>query len=337
VAKARPLFREHIQPKLPGELGFYGLRLDRTRSEQATLAKQYGVHGICYWHYWLGGKCLLETPIEQVLETKKLDFPFCLGWANEIWTGVWHGFPHKTLIEQVYPEGDPERHYELLRRFFRDERYIKNQEKPLLFIYRLRDNPRLANYLKTIRELACSDGFPGLHIVGQWSPNLRGRFDSATELGLDAAAISNITGRDSLARSQRLSSALEKSLGMIGGPIGPRKVPYSVAMKHMLPYLRRFAFAANNVVISNWDNTPRSGRRGLVYTESSPELFRKALGITFPNLASRPSTYDTGEFIFLKFWNEWAEGNYVKPDQLFKRKYLEAISAAFLDHGLTPC
>lgn len=336
VAKARSLFKGHLQPKLPGELGFYDLRLSQTRLDQASLAKQYGVYGFCYWHYWFGGKRLLETPVEQVLEMKEPDFPFCLGWANESWTGVWHGSPHKTLIEQTYPEKDPERHYELLRRFFHDERYIRHEGRPLLYIYNPRNNPGGERYLQSLRELACADGFPGLYIVGQWSPNPGGRFDSTLELGLDAAAISNITGMDSLARSQWLRAAVEKGLGKIRGPIGPRRMPYSAAMQAMLPDLNRFAFPAYNIVISNWDNTPRSGRRGLVLTGSSPELFRKALTLAFSNLASRPLAHNTGEFVFLKSWNEWAEGNYVEPDQLNGRQYLEAIAAAYSDPGFKP-
>lgn len=336
VAKARPLFKGHLQPKLPGELGFYDLRLAQTRSDQAALAKQYGVYGFCYWHYWFGGKRLLEIPIEQVLETEEPDFPFCLGWANESWTGVWHGSPHKTLIEQHYPENDAERHYAILRRFFHDRRYIKHNGKPLLYVSRPRDNPKLGDYLHTLRALARSDGLRGLHLVGQWTPNPGGRFSDLLELGLDAAAIGNTSGTDSLARSQWLLSALEKARGMIGGPIGPKKVSYTAAIKHMLPDLVRFPFPAYNIVISNWDNSPRSGRRGLVLTGSSPELFKKVLTLAFLNLASRPSVYDTGDFVFLKSWNEWAEGNYVEPDQLTGRRYLEAIAGAYSDLGIVP-
>ncbi len=336
VAKARPLFRGHLQPRLPGELGFYDLRLSQTRSDQASLAKKYGVHGFCYWHYWFGGKRLLEAPIEQILEMNEPDLPFCLAWANESWTGVWHGSPHKTLIEQTYPEKDPERHYEVLRRFFHDKRYIKHESKPLLYMYRPLELPRGQRYLQTLRELACSDGLAGLYIVGQWSPNPGGRFDSTLELGLDAAVICNITGMDPLARSQRLRAALEKGMGMIGGSIGPRKLSYFSAIGPMLPDLHRFAFPAYNTVIANWDNTPRSGRRGLVLTGSSPELFKNALTLAFSNLASRPMARGTGEFVFLKSWNEWAEGNFVEPDQLNGRRYLEAIAQLYSDHGLTP-
>jgi len=324
VAKARPLFRGHVQPRLPGELGFYDLRLSQTRFHQALLAQQYGVHGFCYWHYWFGGKRLLETPIEQVLATNDPDFPFCVAWANESWTGVWHGSPHQTLIEQTYPSDDAERHYAVLRRFFHDRRYIKHDGMPLLYLYRPRDiSPQ---YLQSLRELAASDGFSGLYVAGQWGPNPSARFDSTQELGLDAAVISNITGRDSLARCQWLHAAVEKCFAKIGGPIGPRRISYSSAIEPMLPDLRRFIFPAYNTVISNWDNTPRSGRRGLVLTGATPELFSRALKLAFSNLASRPTEYATGDFVFLKSWNEWAEGNFVEPDQLNGRSYLEAIA-----------
>lgn len=326
VAKARPLFRGHVQPRLPGELGFYDLRLSQTRSDQARLAKQYGVYGFCYWHYWFGGKRLLETPIEQMLTMNEPDLPFCVAWANESWTGVWHGSPHKSLIEQTYPEGDAERHYAILRRFFHDRRYIRHEGKPVLYLYRPREIP--ARYLQTLRQLAEFDGFPELYIVGQWSPNPGSRFESTRLLGLDAAAILNVTGRDSLARSQWLHAAVEKGLAKVGGPLGPRRISYSSAVTPMLPDLRLFAFPAYNTAISTWDNTPRSGRRGLVLTGASPELFRRALTLAFSNLASRPAEHATGDFVFLKSWNEWAEGNFVEPDQVNGRSYLEAIAAS---------
>lgn len=331
VAKARPLFRNHRQPNLPGELGFYDLRLGSTRADQAALAKQYGVHGFCYWHYWFGGKRLLETPVEEVLALKEPNFPFCLGWANESWTGVWHGSPRKILMEQTYPKDDPEKHYGLLRRFFADPRYIKHEGKPLLYVYKPRHLPVDARYLETLRGLARADGHPGLYVVGTWSPNPGGRFESASEAGLDAALITNITGRDSLSHSHWVRAVIGKSVGKLGGATGPKRISYSTAIEPMLPDLSRFNFPAYNCVISNWDNTPRSGRRGLVLTGSSPELFRSALDLAFSNLVSRPPGNGTADYVFLKSWNEWAEGNYVEPDQVNGRRFLESIAAAIAD------
>src|SRR5258708_15376057 len=63
VAKARPLFPGHFQPNLPGELGFYDLRLEETRIAQAELAAWAGISAFCYYHYWFAGRLLLQRPI----------------------------------------------------------------------------------------------------------------------------------------------------------------------------------------------------------------------------------------------------------------------------------
>lgn len=324
VAKARPLFKGHIQPKLPGELGFYDLRLEETRIEQAALAHEYGIHGFCYWHYWFSGTRLLEQPSELLLKSKNISLPFCLAWANESWTGVWHGSPNKVLIEQKYSLEDAEAHYKLLRRYFCDDRYIKIKGSPLLYIYKPNLIPSQISYIDKLRELAKSDGYPGIHVLGTWSPNPRGRFNSLESVNLDGAVITNITGRDSHSNLVYLSSALEKLRHKLGKDIGPKKIDYLSAIESMLPSLNDFDFTAYNCVVSNWDNTPRSGRRGLVLTNSSPEKFEYALNIAKQNLKNRIKNNDE-DFIFLKSWNEWAEGNYVEPDQHYGRQYLEAI------------
>ena len=329
VAKARPLFRGHVQPKLPGELGFYDLRLKQTRADQAALARQYGVHGFCYWHYWFDGKRLLEQPLEEILALQEPDFPFCLAWANESWTGIWHGSPRKVLIEQVYSPGDADRHYALLRRFFHDPRYIKHDGRPLLYIYKPRDLPAGGTYLQRLRDLAVADGFPGLFIVGNWTPNPGGQFGSIESLGLDAAAITNMSGRHSHSAAHWINSVARKLFGRLIA-FGPQRITYARAMKAMVPVPDVFAFPAYNTVISNWDNTPRSGRRGFVFLGSSPALFRTALMRAFSQLSPKSTP---GNYVFLKSWNEWAEGNYVEPDQANGRKYLEAIAEALADFG----
>ena len=126
VTKAKPLFKGHYQPRLPADLGYYDLRLPEVREAQAELARNAGIEGFCYYHYWFGGKQLLEQPFNEVVASGKPDFPFCLCWANQTWTGVWYGAPHRTLVEQTYPgrEGH-RRHFLALRRAFLDERYLR--------------------------------------------------------------------------------------------------------------------------------------------------------------------------------------------------------------------
>ena len=333
VAKARPLFRNHRQPNLPGELGFYDLRLPETRAAQAKLAREYGVHGFCYWHYWFAGKRILEGPMAEVLESGEPSLPFCLGWANESWTGIWHGAPNKVLMDQTYPEGDAEEHYALLSKFFKDYRYICKDGKPVFYVYKPKLIPENTFYLDKLRNLAKADGFPDLHIVGTWSPNPKGRFESTQEVGIDAAVITNITGRDSFSKSQWFFSALEKLKHISGIKLGPKKVSYADAINPMLPELKKIPFPAYNCVVSNWDNTPRSGRRGVVFTGSTPALFGKALNIAFNNIRGVADAGSDDNFLFLKSWNEWAEGNYVEPDQVQGRAYLEEIKKAMGQAG----
>lgn len=326
VAKARPLFRGHLQPRLPGELGFYDLRLSETREAQAQLASNYGVSGFCYWHYWFAGKQLLERPISDVLRSGKPQFPFCIAWANETWTGVWHGNPKRVLVEQTYPENDAMGHYAYLRTLFHDERYIKHDGRPMLYVYRPKAIP--ISYIERLREYAVKDGFPDLYVVGTWSPNPSGAFSRTEDIGLDAAVITNLTGRDSFSRSQWLGAVAEKIRYVVGGAYGPKRLAYRSVVPAMVPVLERFGFEAYNCVVSNWDNTPRSGRRGLVLTEWSPEVFGDALRRAYANTRSRYADSEKPRYVFLKSWNEWAEGNYVEPDQQYGRSLLEQIREA---------
>lgn len=326
VARARPLFRGHKQPVLPGELGFYDLRLAETREDQATLAREYGVYGFCYWHYWFAGRRLLERPAAEMLESGKPDFPFCLGWANETWTGIWHGSPKSVLVEQTYPDGDADAHYALLRLYFHDPRYIKDEGRPLFYVYKPKQLSSPA-YVDRLRELARADGFPDLFVLGTWQPNPGGRFESASDLGMDAAIVTNISGRDSHSRSHKLDAAIRKVKALLPGESGPQRISFLRAMETMLPALDSFAFPAYNTVIPNWDNTPRSGRRGLVLEGSTPAAFGTLMREAVGKLRERPATHDGGPYIFLKSWNEWAEGNYIEPDQN-GRKYLEALREA---------
>jgi lipopolysaccharide biosynthesis protein len=110
IAKAKPLFRGHDQPRLPADMGYYDLRLPDARAAQAELAQSYGIEGFCYWHYWFHGRRLLERPIDEMLASGEPNFPFCLDWANESWSRSWLGDNREVLIEQSYSEEDDRTH-----------------------------------------------------------------------------------------------------------------------------------------------------------------------------------------------------------------------------------
>src|SRR3989304_6840857 len=155
VTKAKPLFEGHYQPFRPADLVFYDLRLPDVRLSQAELAKAYGIEAFCYWLYWFGGRRLLERPFNEVLESGQPDFPFCLGWANDSWTGIWHGCADKVLMEQTYPgPGDEETHFYALLPAFSDKRYLTIDGKPLFLISKPYRLPEPNRFLDHWRELA---------------------------------------------------------------------------------------------------------------------------------------------------------------------------------------
>src|ERR1017187_7945146 len=166
VAKAKPLFPGHYQPHVPADLGFYDLRVPETRTAQAALARNAGIEGFCYYHYWFAEKRLLERPFNEVLKSGEPDFPFCLCWANETWSGVWHGAPNRILIEQTYPGAeDHERHFYDLLPTFQDKRYMRVNNRPLFTLYAPQKLPAAAGFIAQWQNLSQKNGLPGIHFV----------------------------------------------------------------------------------------------------------------------------------------------------------------------------
>jgi hypothetical protein len=334
VTKAKPLFRGHQQPRLPTDLGFYDLRLPESREAQAKAANDCGVEGFCYWHYWFGnGRRLLELPFEEVVSSGTPDFPFCLSWANQSWSGIWHGNPEDTLIEQSYPGRDDEKvHFESLRRAFEDHRYIKVDGSPLFSVYKPHDLPNPTAFVEHWRDLAVKAGFPGMYMVAiaNNSDDLRlSAFDAITPNAPgDYLEYSN----KKLTERERLKRRIATASSMISNwrtnfQKGPKRLEYKELVKHGL-INSRFSSKFIPCVIPNWDNTPRSSYRGVVVEGSTPDQFKDYLeGVC--KLVSNRSQND--RIVFLKAWNEWAEGNYVEPDNLFGRSYLDAIRSVLFE------
>jgi lipopolysaccharide biosynthesis protein len=162
VARAKPLFHGHYQPRIPADLGFYDLRLPEIREQQAQLAKDAGVEGFCYWHYWLGnGKELLQRPFKEVQTSGKPDFPFCLCWANHDWsTRSWkRGAKDMVIAQQLYPgEDDYTNHFNSVLPAFKDHRYITVDGKPMFVIYDPYHFPDVTHFITTWRKLAEKNG-----------------------------------------------------------------------------------------------------------------------------------------------------------------------------------
>jgi lipopolysaccharide biosynthesis protein len=317
AAKARPLFPGHVQPNIPGELGFYDLRLAETREAQARLALEYGIEGFAYYHYWFAGRQLLERPFSEVLASGQPALPFCLMWANQTWAGVWHGAPDRILIEQTYPgPDDHRRHFEVLLPAFTDARYLRVAGKPLFGVVFPADLPEPRAVAEQWQALAIRAGLPGLYLVCMThDPALDPR-----SIGFDAAIVTrlhDIYGEPST-RLERLKARVRASLYRRGVPM---ILPYVDMAAAQIPPLVP-GVVHHPCVIPNWDNTPRSGRRGHVFYGSTPDRFRNHVMDAVARIRATP---DREPLLFVKSWNEWAEGNYLEPDRRFGRAYLEAM------------
>lgn len=316
TAKARALFPGHVQPHIPADLGFYDLRLPAARQAQADIARQYGVSAFCYWHYWFAGRRILERPFAEVLESGQPDFPFCLGWANQTWTGTWHGAPDKILIEQTYPgPEDDRRHFDLLRPAFEDPRYFRVNGKPLFYIFRPEELPDPRAFAERWRDMAEKAGLGGIYLVCEISDLLgfgpKGK--PPEEYGFDAGVYIRLPADNN--RSNILKMRLRRKLLK-----WPEAYPYLT-----VPVTRPAGYEASNIypcVYPNWDNTPRSGRAGLVIRGSSPEHFRVHVEHAISQLEAHG---EQERLLFVKSWNEWAEGNYLEPDLEHGHGFLKVI------------
>lgn len=325
VTKAKPLFNGHEQPILPADLGFYDLRVEETREHQVRLAKEFGLHGFIYYHYWFGdGKMVLERIAEEILASNKPDFPFCFCWANETWSGIWHGLQNQILAEQKYlGEEDIQKHFEYLLPFFNDDRYIKVEGKPVLFIYEPLNIPTSKIYLGQYRKLAKDAGFPDLYIIS--SSKGSDALDYVS-LGYDAN-VSNSFHKsfDRAIKRYYYPSFIDKLIGRIFPKYIQRKGPARI---DNIQVNNNIHFKETNVetfpmVVPNWDNTARSNRRGVVIQNSSPALFQREVEKAVGFLDEKPSEHQ--KFLIIKSWNEWAEGNMLEPDRKFGHQYLQAL------------
>jgi glycosyltransferase involved in cell wall biosynthesis/SAM-dependent methyltransferase len=314
VTRGKPQFEGHHQPRLPGELGFYDLRLPEVQHRQIELARLHGVHGFCYYHYWFQGKKLLHQPLNQLLARPELDFPFCVCWANESWTRRWDGADHEILIAQHHSPDDDLAFIRDIEPALRDARYIRIDNRFLLLVYRpelFDDGSATAERWRTYCRSA---GIGELYLV---SVQAFGKRDPR-EFGFDAAlefAPNNIPGLVITDQMRHLSPGFE-------GVVYDYRHLVATAEKRPAPE----GYPLFRSVTPTWDNEARRPGRGTIYAHSSPELYQKWL----MSVCRWTETHVGVDkpFVFVNAWNEWAEGAHLEPDRRHGYAYLNATADA---------
>ena len=326
VGKAKPLFKGHNQPLLPKDLGYYDLRIPEVRAQQAEMAKEYGVYGFVYYHYWFGnGKQVLQRIAEEVLKSKEPDFPFCFCWANETWSGIWHGLSKRILAEQTYPsKQDIEQHFNYLLPFFRDERYIKVNNKPVFIVYNsehLQENN--SKYLHYFQELAIKAGFDGVYLISSHLNKEDGiKFKEMGYYGKISYAFNDAWYNSKNINRTFINRKLEKYYRHI-----LKKEYHILRIQDANEITEALSFKSTDVdtypqILPNWDNTPRSGKRGSIIINPTSENFEKQIHKSLDFMKAQDLQEN---FLFIKSWNEWAEGNILEPDMTNGYMYLETL------------
>ncbi len=313
VTKAAPNFVGHYQPRLPADLGFYDLRLPEVREEQSALARRYGIHGFCYYYYWFAGKRLLNRPLDEVVQSGRPNFPFCVCWANENWSRRWDGLDAEILIAQAHSDEDDLSFIKTLEPALRDLRYIRIDGRPLLLVYRPDLLPDAARTAEIWHDYCRKTGLGDLYLIAVQSFGItddpRGfGFDAAVEFPPHAMAVLAKPPEEMLNPDfrGRFYDYIATAEFFINRP----PMPY--------PFFR--------TAMPSWDNTARRQNNGEIFLNAIPEHYGRWL----KHLAEQTRKFKFGDerMVFVNAWNEWAEGNYLEPDRKFGYQYLEATKAA---------
>ncbi len=321
VAKAQPMSKGHYQPHLPADLGFYDLRLEETRIAQAELAKAHGIHGFCYYHYWFNGKMLLERPFNEVLDSRKPDFPFCLCWANENWTRTWDGLSTNTLIGQDYKNYQVEEHFEWLANAFSDPRYIKINEKPLFLIYRADQIPQLGTVIEKMRKTSQRLGFKDIYLCAVKNTQFSLTDKEAIGFGLDALIDFQPSARQLPQRTIKTPAPILSLYGLWrkkSVPIGYKEFIQKI-INAPLPEMKTFP-----CVFPSWDNTARRKTSVTIIQNTDANLFKRFLASATTKIEHYP---EQEHIVFINAWNEWAEGCHMEPDLKNGHNFLLALKS----------
>ncbi len=322
VKKATPLFDGHDMPRVPLNENYYNLLNKDTMAWQSKLMQDYGIYGMCFYHYYFkNGKKILEKPAENLLEWKDINMPFCFSWANEPWARSWSKLRQKNvwslendnadsdsdgiLLEQNYGNIEEwKEHFLYLLPFFKDNRYIKIDGRPVFLIYKSDDIYCLPDMLDVWKKLALDNNIKPLYVI---STNNR---DSSCDAQVNMEPQYSFrrfypdkykNDKNTIASIIDYKDIIEKSIGL------------------QLSSLQKERYLS---VFPSYDDTPRRSNAGIAVIGSSPELFRKYVSTIIQ------ASSDVGNsFMFINAWNEWGETMYLEPDSYYKEKYLEAFNS----------
>lgn len=348
--KAKPLFEGHYQPHIPYHNDYYDLTDHSVMVRQVNDANKYGVYGFCFYHYWFkDGKMLMEKPVEHFYKEKTLNLHFCISWANEPWTRRWDGGSKKVLMPQEYgEEKEWINHFYYILPLFLDKRYIRINGKPLLLLYKPEIIPCLDKMIRVWRDLALSNGLPGLEIMAQGSTYCRYMSTREKNRSIDSylmyepgytycalalkdkkSLIRNILRYNQLFRHyfpRKIISMLKRDFGKSG------QSPWDLCDYDILwnAILKNKVYSSYYPgAFTAWDNSARRGADARIVVGSTPDKFEEYM----TKLIKKAKEEFHKDYLFINAWNEWAEGAHLEADEKYGYRYLRALRSALVSTG----
>lgn len=323
---AAPLFRGHYQPRKPLNDNYYDLLDKHTMKWQAELAKKNGINGFCFYHYWFEGRKLLEKPAEKLLADKEIDMPFCFAWANHSWSKTWEGpgGEKQILMRQTYGNRDSwEKHFQYLLQFFKDDRYIKKNNKPVFMVYAIENIARYHDMFGYFDKEAQKAGFGGIYVIQMLrkAPMKKSKYVNAYTTYVPG--MFNDSTNETI---RELKFKINKYINTSKLPSCVSRFFYDIydydkCMKALLN--RKYAKNEYMGIFPSFDNTARRGKRAWIYKGATPKKFEKYLTELI-----KMSLKAQKDMLFITAWNEWGEGNYLEPDTRYGFAWLNAVKRA---------
>jgi GT2 family glycosyltransferase/glycosyltransferase involved in cell wall biosynthesis len=314
VVRAKPLFQNHYQPRIPADLGFYDLSSTETQIKQAELAKHSNIDGFCYYYYWFDGQKVLNKPIENMLANKNIDMPFCICWANENWSRNWDGQNRHVLLAQSYSEETNKALIHEFIEYMKDPRYIRHDGKPVLVVYRIKIIPEWKKVARMWREECRIAGIGEIHLCSV-------RFGLE---GLDGdPGLHSLDSYVSFPPHELKFEDHRNEVSHLVKGFGGTLYSYDAAMKSDIErFSKGYPWPIHRGVMMGWDNTARRLKDSRIFYGCTPLKFRSWLNAIKEqeNLFNRSNE----SLLFINAWNEWAEGTTLEPDQRFGTSYLDA-------------
>ena len=325
VRKAKPLYRGHYQPEVPLDGNYYDLADFSNMKAQMEAAEKHGLDGFCYYHYWFGGKLLMEKPLEAMRDYEGRKLPYCLCWANEPWTRAWDGKTSTVLMPQNYGnEEEWERHFQYFLTFFRDRYYLKEDNAPVLVIYRCNNIPRCGEMAAYWDRRAKEEGFSGIYLIEEVNTFQKEPVLAESRAYLEFEPVFTTNHRRSFAE-KAVDKTRTTVFNLLTGSHCAHVYDYRTVWKNILRRRETPKGGKERCpgAFVRWDNTPRRGKNAIFYAGASPKLFEEYMQRQLEQSEEAGCRY-----LFINAWNEWGEGAYMEPDSRYGWAFLNALKRA---------